>query len=94
MAETVATGSAGTGIIRSESPEGPIYDDLVFTILDDGGGGEEGSRRDPHHPVTPSPRQGETAGVQLVSAEARASGRPLCGTGDFRAIKPNLSHTS
>lgn len=43
---------SGTDIIRSESPEGPICDDLVFTILDDGGRGQGGSRRAPHYPIS------------------------------------------
>lgn len=52
LAVTVATACSGADFIRSESPEGPICDDLVFMVLDDGGGGEEGSRRAPHLPIS------------------------------------------
>lgn len=55
MAVTVATACCGTDIIRSESPEGPICDDLVFMVLDDEGGGEGSSRRAP--PLSISVRQ-------------------------------------
>lgn len=73
MAVTVATACCGTDIIRSESPEGPICDDLVFMVLDDGGGREGSSRRAPHLPVSVD----SWGRVWFPGAEATASGRAL-----------------
>jgi hypothetical protein len=51
MAVMVASACSGTDIIRSESPEGTICNDLVSMVM--GGREQEGSRRDPYHPHHP-----------------------------------------
>lgn len=58
MAVMVATACSGTGIIRPESPDGTICDDLISMVM-----GVESRKAAEETLITPPSHQCETAGL-------------------------------